>query len=421
MWMLRPLLVLLCVLLPASAWADRLPKPVEHPVDPLPIRLAESGVALDVLFEPADEAVAAGAADGGEVDALGGDSESGGTAGTSAESSAPEGVTREGPGPWPLIGAPVDDGECRAPRASADGYHVLAICRGTDPAAPGDDHVVLRRGDAILRYPVPLARVDDLEVDLSADGMRFAGAFQAGSGRALHLVDLSTRRVQIVGGGWRDPGSPSLADGSAALGFVATVGGKPTAVLVRLGETREEDVALRLWKGGEPLAVRGISADGRRLLITTKAIDLEEAILLEGEKGVRFDLSGRKGDVSHAALHPSGEQAVFSSRVGGACAVFWVDLSLRKRKDFLGSVEHCYGRVGLDDSRRYVAHEGVRGQGRRGFVWDRKKDEARLILPTGCADPRLTDDGAFVASTCDSKTPGRGTWLFRVPDEESKR
>ena len=413
--------ILSLVLAPAVAQADRLPPATEHAVDALPVRVVESELALDVLLEPAATVVEQGAADGGEVDALGGEAKGGEDQELPEESSAPEGTTREGAGPWRLLGAPVRDADCRAARLSSDAYTALAICRGTDPAAPADDHVVLRQGDAIMRYPAPLAPVDDFEVELSADGMRFAGSFKAGAGRAVHLVDLGSRVVRQIGGGWRDPGPPVLAAGSPSVAFVARVGGKPTVVLVRLGETRDDDRAARVWVGGEPLAVRGITSEGRRVLITARAVDLVEAILLEGEKGLRYDVSQRKGDVEHASLHHSGDQAVFSSRVGGACAVFWVDLSRRSRKDFLGSVEHCYGRVGMDDSRRLVAHEGVRGRGRRGFVWDRKRDEARLIMPNECSEPALSGDGRFVASVCAGREPGPGTWLFVVPEEESKR
>ena len=411
----------LLFLVPTLAWAERLPRPVEQVVDPLPVRVSEAPLEMTLLFEPTAVATEQRAGDGGEVQSLGGEAPAASTAKATEVSLGPTGQTRVGPGPWPLIGAPIDDSTCRAGRLSADGYTALAICRGSDAASPTADHVVIRQGDAVMRYPAPLAEVDDFDVDLSADGMRFAGSFQTGSGRAVHLVDLSRRTVFTLGGGWRDPGPPVLADAADAVAFVGRVGGKPTAVRVRLGETRADDQGTRLWVGGEPLAVRGISAEGRRVLITAKAVDLVEAILIEADRGARFDLSGRKGDVEHAALHGSGEQAVFSTRVGGACAVFWVDLSTRKRQDFLGSVDHCYGRVGVDGTRRYVAHEGVRGKGRRGFVWDRKKEEARLILPNGCSDPRLSDDGKFVAARCGAEAPGPGAWLFVVPEEESKR
>lgn len=413
--------LLLSILAPALAQAERIPRSAEHAIDDLPLRLVESDLELDLLFEPTPAAVDPGAADGGEVEALGGEAKGGEGQELPEESVAPEGSTRPGPGPWPLLGAPVRDADCRAGRLSSDAYTALALCRGTDPDAPSADHVVLRQGDAVMRYPVPLAPIDDFTVDLSPDGMRFAGSFVAGSGRAVHLVDLASRRVRVLSGGWRDPGPPVLADDSPSVAFVARVGGKPTVVLVRLGEAREDDRATRLWVGGAPLSVRGISQEGRRVLITAKAVDLVEAILLEGERGLRTDLSQRKGDVEHAALHPGGDQAVFSSRVGGACAIFWVDLSRRTRQDFLGSVEHCYGRVGLDDSRRLVSHEGVRGKGRRGFVWDRKRDEARMILPNECSDPALSEDGGFVAARCEGRDPGVGAWLFVVPQEEKKR
>jgi hypothetical protein len=419
--MLRFLLALLILLLPASASAERLAKVVEHAVEPLPARVAESELALDILYEPPNLEVEGGAADGGEVDSLGGASPGDRGQDLPDESVAPEGVTRDGPGPWPLIGAPIRDQDCRGGQVSADAYTVLAICRGTDPDAPGDDHVILRQGDAVLRYPAPLAAVDDFDVSLSPDGMRFAGSFKAGSSRAIHLVDLATRKARVLSGGWRDPGPPRLADTAASVAFTARVGGKPTAVQVVLGETREEDVAYRLWTGGEPLSVRGISGDGRKVLITSKEFDLVEAILLEGERGTRLGLSERKGDVSDAALHPNGNMAVFSSRVGGACAVFWVEVGRRSRKDFLGSVEHCYDRVGMEDSGRLVVHEGVRGKGRRGFVWDRKKDDARLILPNECSAPQITDDGLFISARCTGRAPGVGTWLFIVPPEESKK
>jgi hypothetical protein len=421
MRMIRSLALLLLLVVPSAARAEKLPRSQEHPVEPLPVKVTEAPLTLDVVHDPAPVRVVQGAADGGEVAALGGDTSAASTQGRAAPqaSAGPEGVSRFGAGPWLLLGAPAADADCRAPRISSDAFTAIAICRGTDPAARADEHVVIRQGDALLRYPVPLGEADG-EVDLAADGMRFAGSFRTGSGRAVHLVDLGRRTVLTLGGGWRAPGSPVLADASPSVAFVARVGGKATAVLARLGETRDEDHAIRLWSGGEPLTVRGIAQEGRRVLITAKAVDLVEAILIEGEKGIRFDLSERKGDVEGAALHPGGDQVLFSSRVGGACAVFWVDLSSRRRDDFLGSVEHCYGRVGVDDSRRLVSHEGVRGSARRGFVWDRKRDEARLILPAGCADPRLSDDGRFVAARCTAGEPGNGTWLFAVPAEEKK-
>ncbi len=407
----------LLLLIPSLAHADRLPKSQQHELSELPIRVQPADLVLDVVFEPANVTLEVGEDSGAtpEVELLAdADTETRETA-PAVESFGPAGTQRPGEPPWRLLGEHVDGTGCREAAVSEDVQTLVTICalRGV----PGE-HAYIRQGDAVLRYPVPLAPEQGLS--LSADGMRLAVVVQAGSGSALHLLDLSARVVYAIGGGWRDPGTALLAAKSSALAFVAKVGGKPNVLLVTLGETREEDKAVRIWRDGGNPSVQGIDADGRRVLLTSKTIDLTQALLVEGTRGVIWDLSGRKGDVSHAALHPSGESALFSSSIGGACGIFWIDLIRKVRKDFLGSVEHCYGRVGLDESRRWVAHEGVSGKARRGFVWDRKKDEARLILPVGCSKPVLSSDGLWVAATCTGSKPGKGTWLFAVPQEDGK-
>lgn len=407
----------LLLLIPSLALADRLPRSQQHDLGELPVRVVVSELVLDVVFEPEPLVLSVGEDSGAtpEVGMLAGRETETRAIEALPEALGPAGTSRPGAPPWPLLGEHVDHTGCRSAAVSADAHTVVAICALRGVAG---EHAFIRQGDALMRYPQPVAPAQGLS--LSADGMRLALVAQAGSAGALQLLDLSARTVYALGGGFREPTTPFLAAKEPVVAFVAKVGGKPNVLLVSLGETRGEDSAKRLWQDGGDPAVHGIDEDGRRVLITARTIDLTQAILLGATKGLRWELSGRKGDVAFAALHPSGESALFSSSIGGACGIFWLDLVRKVRTDFLGSVEHCYGRVGLDEARRPVAHEGVRGKARRGFVWDRKKDEARLILPLGCSTPVLSSDGLWVAASCGGPEPGTGTWLFGVPPEEGK-
>ena len=120
-------------------------------------------------------------------------------------------------------------------------------------------------------------------------------------------------------------------------------------------------------------------------------------------------------------MNPLAEQAVFASRVGGVCALFWVDLVTRTRADFLAAPEGCFGRVGLDDERRLVLFEERRGSNPlRNALWDRKARDERPGAPASCSDLVISGDGLWLAGTCQPETGRPGVLLLPVPQEESR-
>jgi len=181
-----------------------------------------------------------------------------------------------------------------------------------------------------------------------------------------------------------------------------------------------DDAYARLaWREGRSIRAVDLSEEGRRVLLIAKTDYLQQLFLVDVERGSKFDLSGQKGDVEDAQLHPAGDLVVFSSAVGGVCAVWWVDMTLRRRKDMLSSVEGCYGAVRLESSRRLVLYENVVGlTGSTTVLYDRKTRQPRPSLPAGCRAIELSGDGRYTVARCSADPRGSGLYLFATPEEE---
>ncbi len=420
-----PLLSLLVLALANPAFADRLDGPTETEPAPLPLRAEREHLVLQTLREAQlpviqeDSTTSSPELDEVEGTASGEAVEQDEEAVRKEWAESPPGSMFAGPAPWRFFDGAFAEGGCRDPRLSEDGYAALAICSGLDPRNPRHEHVVMRRGHGIFKYDRPVAPGVGAVADLSADGERFAVLVEEGGARTVHLVDLAERLDWRMSGGWREPGNPEVADEADAVAFVAKVGGKDAAVLARLGEGDEQG-AWRAWTGGKSLRVLDVTATGDRVLLTVKDIDLQALFLVDPIRGLRFNLSGRKGDVADADIHRAGEAAVFTSSVGGVCAVWWVDMTTRRRKDLFSSVEGCYDGVAMDRSRRLVLYEEKKGTSRPAALWDRKARGLRGTLPSGCSAIVISGDGRYYAGRCVGDERGSGVYLFPVPEEEKR-
>lgn len=383
-----------------DASGAKLKGPQEATVQELPVDLVEEPYFIDPM-KRAKPWPAAPVAEGGE----GGDEAL---------------VTgRAGDGPWRLYEGTFDESSCRSPRLSQDATVLLSICRGLDPSRPADEHVVLLQDNRLHRYANPIAPLDVKEgatVDLSKDGKRFAVVIEEGAGRSIHLINLEMRTDTRVSGGWRNPGNPVLSPDVGAVGFTAEVAGRPAVIAVSLDEKK----AWTAWHGGRRsrLAVYGVGPSGTRVLMTANLTDKDQLFLVDVGRNVYHDLSGDAGNVTSATLHPSTEAAVFTSTIGGACGVFWVDLQARKAKDFVGSVEVCYDRAMLEDTRRYVLYELIANSKERTVVlYDRKKKQTKQEMPATCSDADFSGDGQVMAARCNHNQWGWGVYLFANPEE----
>ena len=430
----RDLLFLLIVpaLLPGTALADKIGSPQQMELGELPLRAEVEHLTLVTMREPhtapgPEDANSTTAAP--ELDAVEGAAPAeASTPAPPAEEeeerilvesaemyTSPPGSMQLGPGPWLYFDGAFAEGGCSHPRLSEDGFAALAICAGLDDKNPRAEHVVIRRGYAIFRYPVPVSA--GAIADLSSDGERFAVLVDEGGSRTVHLIDMMARQDHRVVGGWREPGNPVVAGEADAVAFVAQVGGKDGAVLAKLGE---EPGAWRAFRGGSGVHVRELTNDGGRVLVSAKLVDLTSLYLVDPARGVAFDLSGRKGDVRGADLHGSGDAAVFSSSIGGVCAIWWVDMTTRRRKDMFSSVDGCYERVMMDYGRRFVVYEESANGVPPTHMYDRKDREVRTTVPKGCADTEITGSGAFLAVRCTRRT-GSALFLLPVPEESESK
>ncbi len=383
-----------------DAAAAQLKGAQEATVQDLPVDLVEEPYFIDPMKRATPWPVVAPPAEGQEA----------------AEQMVPG---RAGLGPWRLYEGTFDESSCRSPRLSQDATVLLSICRGLDPSRPGDEHVVLLQDNRLHRYANPIAPLDvagGARVDLSMDGERFAVVIEEGAGRSIHIINLVLRTDTRVSGGWRNPGNPVLSADVGAVGFTAEVAGRPAVIAVSLDDKK----AWTAWHGGRRsrLAVYGVGPSGKRVLMTANLTDKDQLFLVDVSRNVYYDLSGDAGNVTSATLHRSAEAAVFTSTIGGACGVFWVDLQGRKAKDFVGSVEVCYERAMLEDTRRYVLYEQVGlNKERRVVLYDRKKKQTKQEMPATCHDAHFSGDGQVMAARCNHNQTGWGVYLFANPEE----
>ncbi len=382
-----------------DASAAKLKGPQEASVSELPVDLAEEPYFIDPMKRALTWPAAPVVAEGEEDDSL-----------------VPG---RGGAGPWRLYEGTFNEQSCRSPRLSQDATVLLSICRGLDPSRPSDEHVVLLQDNRLHRYANPIAPLDvkgGATVDLSMDGNRFAVVIEEGAGRSIHIINLEMRTDTRISGGWRNPGNPVLSPDVGAIGFTAEVAGRPAVVAVSLDDKK----AWTAWHGGRRsrLAVYGVASGGKRVLMTANLTEKNQLFLVDVAHNVYHDLSGDAGNVTSATLHRSAEAAVFTSTIGGACGVFWVDLQGRKAKDFVGSVDVCYQHAMLEDTRRYVLYEQVdNSKDRTVVLYDRKKKKTKQEMPATCHDAHFSGDGQVMAARCKHNEWGLGVYLFANPEE----
>jgi hypothetical protein len=317
---------------------------------------------------------------------------------------------RSGVGPWQLFDSDFDESGCRGPVVAGTADAVAVVCRGLDRKRPRDEHVVLLRGRRVERYPDPVR--ENSAISISADGHRVALVSAEGAG-TLRLLDFDARLDTRITGGWASVRRPRLSGKGTAVAFAAVIDGEPAAIVVE----DEAETATVAWRGGRRVGVEAIADDGARLLVRADPTGNLGLMLVDTTRGLSLDLAARKGDVAAAVLHRSADSAVFVTRVGGVCAVFWVDLTTRRRTDLTGTAEACFTAVDLDDQRRFLLYERTDSKSRSVLLHDRRTRRDWTTLPRGCSEATLSGDGYYVAARCTQDPRGRGVYLFAVPQE----
>jgi hypothetical protein len=343
-------------------------------------------------------------------------------------------AAREGQGPWKLFAGAVAEALCHAPLLSQDGSTALAVCPGLDATSPADPHVILADSGRPQRWPRPLARLGEGEsareiVALSPDGRRFAALVDWRGARAPHLVDRDAGLEWRITGPWQEPNQLALAPDARALAFVATLQGKAAVLLVRIEDAggaagtaaetpQAPPQATVVWTGDGPVRLFGLSEGARRVLLAAPGSGGAKAQLamIDVEAGQRVELSSRKQRVDSAVLHGAGDAVVFAGGIGGVCAMWWAEPSLRKRTTLLSSSEACYHVISLDEPRRHVLYGETISGGTAWRVRDRKAGELRYELVKGCVEPALSADGRFMATRCPKARIGAGSYVFPLPE-----
>jgi len=324
-----------------------------------------------------------------------------------------------GVGPWPFFAGLFDESGCRSPRISRAALVAAAICGGKGSRSGRTEYVVIREGDGARLYRVPVY-ADGGEIALSDDGRRLAVVVTEDQRSVLHVLDLVSNEFVQISGAFESPRGPALAEKAAVVAFEATVDGTGTVIRADL----DGDGALLAWSDGGDAALLGISEDGNRLLVRNRRVDFSEVFVVDPLHARIFDISERSGDVNGAALHKSGSYVVFSAQVGGACGLYWADLVTRRRKNLLGTVEHCFGEVQIDDDRRFIYYEQTLRRGAsRHLLRDRmsRRDEPHTELPAGCDEVALEPTGRYLAAFCRESGAGSGLFVRAIDQQRRKR
>jgi hypothetical protein len=383
-------LLLLALLLPATASAERIPGAKKSEVQEIPLRVSENKLHIDPMRRSApwpaatDEAPASKLVPG-----------------------------RIGKMPWTLFEKTFSERDCHSPRLSRDGAVALAMCPGADISRPEDEHVFYVRHEVLGRYRNALAP-DSGGVALDGDGTRLALIVEeASGGRSVHLLDFEKDRDIRISGGWREPHAPVLAADASVVAFTAKVGGDPSAVVVNL-ETGKAVVARR---NEEPVAVWGLDHKGRTVLVTSDTNDSAQLLLIDTEAQKTRVLSNRKGAVTSAVLHPSGDSAGFAAELGGLGVMYWADIAGGNRLELATSVNSRYVVKGIDKGRRQLLYEET-GQEKPYRLFDRRKKDDRYTVIKGCVEPTISEDGKLMAVRCPKARKGAAVYLFAIPEPE---
>ena len=385
-------LLLSLVLLPtAAAWADRSGKAEPFTVETLPVVAGRERMEVAVLHE---DPPAAPLAEG--------------------EKPAPRFLPTA---PTRLFGGTVDETRCRLPQVSADGWSFAALCSGVHPKHREGEYLVARTAGAIVRVPVELAPglgLDGFHMDSTG---RFLGVVARESGTNTVLVlDLHDRVLHRWSGGFHDPVAVRVGRGGVRVAIGAEIG-RSQAVLVVTDGSGVAQVASR----GSASRLLDVADDAAQVLVAEGGGAFVHARLVDVSSGVMWDLSGRKGDVVQGSLDPRAQTAVFSSRIGGVCAVFGVDLVARRRDELVPGVDHCFDFTSVDgELGRYAWVERGRPRGAAAevvqvAVWSPKGHGVFFRPPAGCVEPTLAAAGRLLAVRCFAE-PGVATWLLPLPE-----
>lgn len=318
--------------------------------------------------------------------------------------------------PSRLFAGVVDESACRAPVLSDDGWGRAALCelgRGTKNAAW---RWVIRgagRIEILPHRPPPAAGPHSLDFG-QADGTVALLALEGGK-NVVHVLDLRGRTDHSVTGPFSDPSALRLSGDGRTVDITARFGRSQAALTVPLQGSR--GAVLSRGKGAGTV---DLSADGRTHLVFGEGGGHRQLWLVDENASAWLDLSGSKGDAIDGALHPSADAAIFASRIGGVCAVFWVDLGLRRREEVAPGVDSCFEDVALDGTHRLAAfvahHRPSRGPERlQTIVFDRKRKGPLLDVPERCLTPTIDATGRLLAVACASE-PGPGTWILPLPE-----
>jgi hypothetical protein len=383
-------LLLLLLLWPVSASAERIPGAKKSDVEEIPLRLSENRLHIDPMRRsapwppPTPEKPASDVVPG-----------------------------RLDPGPWTLFEKTFDEAGCHSPRLSRDGAVALAKCPGADISRPEDEHVFYVRHEVLGRYRNALAP-DSGPVALDGDGTRLALIVEeANGGRSVHLLDFETQRDVRISGGWRDPGAPVLASDANVVAFPAKVGGQPAAVVVDLAAGK----AVVARRNAGPVRVWGLDQKGRHVLLTSDTNDASQLMLVDVQAGKTTILSARNAAVTSAALHPSGDAVGFAAELGGLGVLYWADLASSNRTELRTSTSSRYVVLGIDKGRRQLLYEET-GQEQPYRLFDRRKKTDRYTVIKGCVEPAISEDGRLMAVRCPKARKGAAVYLFGIPEPE---
>ena len=383
-------LPLLLLLLPAAASAERIPGAKKSEIQEIPLRVSENTLHIDPMRRsspwptPSDDKLASDVVPG-----------------------------RLGRGPWTLFEHTFDEAACHSPRLSRDGAVALAMCSGADISRPEDEHVFYVRHEVLGRYRNALAP-NSGAVGLDGDGERLALIVEeASGGRSVHLLDFKKDSDIRISGGWREPHAPVLAADASVVAFAAKVGGDPSVVVVNL----EDGTAVVARRNEGAVAVWGLDGKGRKVLLTSDTNDSAQLLLVDVEAGKTSILSNRKGAVTSAVLHPSGDAAGFGAELGGLGVMYWADIAGNSRTELRTSVDSRFTVLGIDRGRRQLLYEES-GQDAPYRLFDRRKKADRYTVIKGCVEPAISEDGKLMAVRCPKARKGAAVYLFGIPEPE---
>jgi len=396
-------MLLLLLLLPGFAFADKMASPEKVEIVSLPLKAEENPFVPDPMRRATPWPVPPPAAEGDEA--------------VEAPPGANEVVPgRLGSGPWRLFESTFPEDSCRAPRLNEDAGVAIALCSGMDVSRPEDEHIVLVRENKLVRYRAAVAPVaGSATVDLSPSGDRFAVVVQeAGGGHSVHLVNLERGTDTRVSGGWRNPGNAVVAGDSEVVAFNAQVGRDEALVVVNL----TTGVAQVAERSPTPARIFGLDSSGRRVLYSVKVHGHDFLRLVDLDRGTRLQVSNVKSGITGAWMDRDIDSVAWAAEIGGLCGLYWGNANSRKRVELRSELEGCFNVLGISDGGREILYAETRRSGDVYKIWDRKAKADRYEVIAGCVEPSLSYDGSIMAVRCPRARKGPGVYLFKIPEPE---